>query len=78
MTTPEELAACVGSRLAKARRQRGMTQRQMADALGMSLSHVTQVERGAKSPSLDVLARWAVACRVTLAEVFRDIESDMG
>lgn len=78
MTTPEELAACVGVRLAKARRQRGMTQRQMADALGMSLSHVTQVERGAKSPSLDVLARWAAACRVTLAEVFRDIESDMG
>lgn len=77
MTTPEALAVCVGRRLADARKRAGMTQRQMADALGMSLSHVTQVERGAKSPSLDVLARWAKSCRVTLAEVFRGIESDM-
>lgn len=78
MISPKVFAVLVGSRLAMARKRASLTQQQMADALGMSLSHVTQVERGAKSPSLDVLARWSTTCRVTLAEVFRGIESDMG
>lgn len=78
MMEPDVFAAVVGSRLASARKRASLTQRQVADALGLSLSHVTQVERGAKSPSLDVLARWSSTCRVTLAEVFRGIESDMG
>lgn len=78
MMTPKGLAVLVGYRLGTARTGAGLTQRKLADALGISLSHVTQVERGAKSPSLDVLARWSTTCRVTLAEVFRGIESDMG
>lgn len=77
MMTPKGLAVLVGYRLATARTGAGLTQKKLAEALDISLSHVVQVERGAKSPSLDVLSRWAKSCRVTLAEVFRGIEADM-
>lgn len=77
MMEPEAFAVLVGYRLATARTQAGLTQRQVANALGLSLSHIVQVERGAKSPSLWVLARWATTCRVTLADVFRDIEAEV-
>lgn len=43
-----------------------MTQAQLADAIGVVPSSVTNVEVGRRQPSLDVLKDWLAACGATL------------
>jgi DNA-binding XRE family transcriptional regulator len=47
-------------RLAQARKSRGLTQRDVAAAMGISVGRVSQIERGEVS-SVDVLGRYASA-----------------
>ncbi len=45
----------IGSRIKSARRERGLTQEQLAEALEVSVGYVSQVERGITRISLDLL-----------------------
>lgn len=56
----ELLAEVVGHRLATLRRARGLTQRQVADAMGVTKGRVSQIEQG-KISGQDVVARYAAA-----------------
>lgn len=56
----ELLAEVLGHRLAEIRRARGMTQLQVADAMGVTKGRVSQIEQG-KISGHDVLARYAAA-----------------
>jgi predicted XRE-type DNA-binding protein len=47
-------------RLAQARKGRGLTQRQVAEVMGVSVGRVSQIERG-EVVSMDVLGRYADA-----------------
>jgi len=47
-------------RLAQARKSRGLTQRDVAQAMGLSVGRVSQIERG-EVTSVDVLSRYADA-----------------
>lgn len=54
----------------RARRKRsGWTQEQLADLLGTSKSHVSEMESGKKNPSQPMLARLAQVFSVSLAEM---------
>ncbi len=46
------------------RAHRGMTLRQVGDACGVTDSHVSQVEKGKRSMSAEVLKKMAVALKV--------------
>lgn len=62
-------------RLAAWRKQRGWTQPQLADALGLNLTQVKRYETGASQPSLDALRKIALTLSVSLDElVFGDTE----
>jgi transcriptional regulator with XRE-family HTH domain len=54
------LAEVLGHRLAEVRRARGLTQRQVADRMGVTKGRISQIERG-KVSGHDVLARYATA-----------------
>ncbi|HEY6140680.1 MAG TPA: helix-turn-helix transcriptional regulator [Thermoanaerobaculia bacterium] len=56
-----------GKRLKELREKHGFTLRALADATGMSLAFISDLERGLKLPSLTTLLRLAVAldCKVT-------------
>ncbi len=56
----ELLAEVTGHRLAEARRNRGLTQQQVADRMGITKGRVSQIEQG-KISGQDVLARFAAA-----------------
>ncbi|GAA1199645.1 helix-turn-helix domain-containing protein [Prauserella alba] len=57
----EELLATVqGHRLAEIRRNRGLTQHDVADRMGVTKGRVSQIEQG-KIAGQDVLARYATA-----------------
>lgn len=76
-TRVEALPACLGRRLGKARSKAELTQRQLARAIGVSASFITQVECGRRTPRLDVLARWARRCGISLSSVFEAVEKDL-
>lgn len=45
----------VAARLQTLRKDRGMTQEQMAEALNISLEHLSKMERGKRKPSIDLI-----------------------
>ena len=65
----------VGGRLRALRKRQGMSARSLADALGISPSAVSQIERGVLRPSVSRLIAITDALNVPLASVF-DAESD--
>ncbi len=52
-------AELFGKRLKGRRRERGLTQGDLAERTGTTAAYVSQVERGQANPTLDVMARFA-------------------
>jgi transcriptional regulator with XRE-family HTH domain len=62
-------------RLASFRKSKGLTQKALADASGMSLIQINRHEAGTSSPNLDAIRKLAVALAVTADQlVFDDAE----
>ncbi|MCX4095329.1 helix-turn-helix domain-containing protein [Nocardia sp. alder85J] len=66
----------VGERVKNARKRSGMTQRQLADAAGVSLSQLRKIEQGDYEPRLETLRAVAVAMnlRTTALQAAPDYE----
>jgi len=71
----DELLTTIGSRLRGTRESLGLSQEAAAARAEINTSYLSQIERGRKAPSLDVLLRIAGAVNLSLAEVFADQES---
>ncbi len=56
----ELLAVAVGHRLAEVRRERGLTQAQVAERMGVTKGRISQIEQGSLSGQ-DAVARYAAA-----------------
>ncbi|MBV1777401.1 helix-turn-helix domain-containing protein [Burkholderiaceae bacterium DAT-1] len=52
-------------RLASIRKERGFTQQQMADKIGMHISQLKRYESGSSQPTIDVFRRIALALNVS-------------
>lgn len=72
MRPPLQVAKEFGKAVRKLRAQRGVTQQQLADACGLDLSYVGQVERGQRNPTLGVMHGIAKVLRVKLSALLRD------
>lgn len=68
--------ARLGQRLRELRRERGVTLRDLADRLGISVSAVSQIERGVLQPSVNRLLALVSALGVPLARVFDESGRD--
>lgn len=68
----EEAVVAVGARLARLRLDRGMTQADLAERAGLSLSLVRSAESGTKSATLRSLAQLAEALGVPLVRLFEE------
>ncbi len=58
-----------GARLKRLRERRGLTQQQLADAVGVARVTIGRVEIGSARPSLDLLERLARALRVKVSRL---------
>ena len=58
-------AASIGKRIREVRRSRGMTQVQLAEAAGISASHMGDIETGRSSFSVEVLQKICRALHVS-------------
>lgn len=68
---PETVQRHVGRRIAELRGERGLTQAQAAEQLGVSTRYVQSVEGGAQNLGLESLVVFANLYRVPLAELVR-------
>ena len=56
----------IQQRLITLRRERDMTQQEMADAIGVHVNQIRRYEAGATQPSLEALKKIAIAMSVTI------------
>ena len=60
----------LGKRIASLRKNRKLTQEQIAEALGCSVEFVSLVERGVNAPSVAGLEKFAKILKVEVKELF--------
>ena len=61
----------VGRNIRRLRKERGLTQEQLADQAGMAMRYLSGVERGEENPTLRFLAKLADALGVPLADLLK-------
>jgi transcriptional regulator with XRE-family HTH domain len=65
-------AKIVGKNVRRLRRQKGLTQEELAFEAKLDLTYVGGIERGRRNPSLLVMARIAAALSVALPKLLTD------
>jgi transcriptional regulator with XRE-family HTH domain len=75
MSTAQEqkLLKAFGKRLAVVRKNRGITQQQLAEALGMSVVSIAYIETGKRFARLGTLHKIAKSLNVNIAELFKGL-----
>ena len=68
-----KLREAVGEALRRRRQAQGRTLREVAEAAGVSLTYLSEVERGRKEASSEVLEAVCAALRLGLAELFFEV-----
>jgi transcriptional regulator with XRE-family HTH domain len=74
-SSAKALVARVGSILRSSRKERRLSQEQLARSMGVKRSYVSRIERGRSSPSLYSLLRAVSALGMDLAELFIRLRS---
>ena len=64
----------LGQQVRALRRQRRLTQEQLAELAGVSLQHIGEIERGQGNPTLNSLVKVADALDISLSELFENSE----
>lgn len=59
----------LGRAVKQIRISRGLTQEEVAAASGLHATYISDIERGARNPSWDVMARLATGIGVTVADI---------
>lgn len=70
-SSPADSLAALAERIRLWRKRHGMTQADLAIRSGISVSFISMIERGERSPSYDTLVQLAQALDIPLSELFR-------
>jgi len=65
----------IGERVAKLRRERSLTQEQLAEKAGVSRNHIADIELGTRNTGVWSFFLLARALGVTVSELFRGLPS---
>lgn len=68
----------LGMRIKFLRKQRHWSQEDLALSANINKNYLCDLENGRRNPSLEILERIAVAFGITLAELFKGVESIPG
>lgn len=66
----------IGGRLRQLRQERGLTQEQAAEAIGVHPKHMIKMEQGAANLTVATLVAAAVAFKVPLRDLFPETEGE--
>ena len=65
----------MGDRIKETRKNRGLTQENLAEQLDVSVEYVSQIERGIKMPSMQIFVKLVEVLDVSADYLLRDIVS---
>jgi transcriptional regulator with XRE-family HTH domain len=65
-----DILELVGNRIREIRLERGLTQEEVGEAVGVSYSYIGRIERGQKNISLQTLSKIAHALNVSESDLF--------
>ena len=71
----EDLIKLVGERIRFFRKERGLSQEELAYRAALHNTYIGQVERGEKNATIESLSKISTALGITVAELFRDTAS---
>ena len=78
---PNSVLPVLGERLKKARKDRGLTQEQLAERAGLSTRHIAKIEKGDVNPSFEVLSTLVKTLGVSFDAIFdpasEQVEADL-
>jgi transcriptional regulator with XRE-family HTH domain len=72
-----KLRQAVGEALRRRRQAQGRTLREVAEAAGVSLTYLSEIERGRKEASSEVLEAVCAALHLGLAELFFEVAESL-
>lgn len=75
--TREEVLKTLGRRIASLRREKGLTQEALAEAMGVSRNHVADIELGTRNTGVWSLMLICKALTVMPAALFEDFSTGM-
>ncbi len=64
----------IAERLSSLRKEKGLTQQALADALGLHITQIKRYESGTSQPSLDALKKLAKTLRISIDSLVFDTE----
>lgn len=67
---PNTMLPILGERLKRARKDRGLTQEQLAERAGLSTRHIAKIEKGDVNPSFEVLSTLVKTLGVSFDAIF--------
>lgn len=73
-----KLRIASGRTIAKLRRERDLSQEALASSTKVHRTYISLLERGLKSPTLDVVERLAAALDLSVHELLKQAEADRG
>ena len=71
------LRHAVGSAIRRLRLAKGMTLRQMSQASAISLPYLSEIERGRKEPSSEIIQTVCVVLGITLRELIHETDAEL-
>jgi transcriptional regulator with XRE-family HTH domain len=72
-----KLLSTFGRSLRSSRKQRGLSQEDLAEAAKLSRNYISDIERGVRNPSLLALVGLSRALRLPLRDMLEDVEPRM-
>ena len=69
----EDIRQRLGTNVKRLRVATGLSQEAFADLAGIHRTYISDIERGARNPTITVVNRIAVALSVNITELFADI-----
>lgn len=66
----------MGRRIKKARKEKGLTQEQLAELCDLSTAHIGHVERGSRALSIETLVKIAIVLEISTDYILLDIIAD--
>lgn len=77
LNSPDILARAFGEVLRTARKERGLSQENLADKSGYHRTYISLLERGLKSPSLQTIFQLAYVLNIPPSKLLEDVERVM-
>ena len=68
--------AAMGRRIKKIRKEKGLTQEQLAELCDLSTAHIGHVERGSRALSIETLVKIALVLDVSTDYILLDVVAD--